>query len=66
LNLGLFNLLPIPMFDGGAILILILEGLRRKDFKMVTKERILQIGFFFIIALVIIVFYFDIMKAFVK
>lgn len=66
LNLGLFNLLPIPMFDGGAILILFLEGLRRKDFKIVTKERILQIGFFFIIALVVIVFYNDIMKAFIK
>lgn len=66
LNLGLFNLLPIPMFDGGAILILLLEGIRRKDFKLATKERILQIGFFFIIALVVVVFYQDIMKAFIR
>jgi regulator of sigma E protease len=66
LNLGLFNLLPIPMFDGGAIFILLLEGIRRKDFRIATKERILQIGFFFIIALVIVVFYNDIMKAFIR
>jgi regulator of sigma E protease len=66
LNLGLFNLLPIPMFDGGAIFILLLEGMRRKDFKIATKEKILQIGFFFIIALVVVVFYNDIMKAFIK
>jgi regulator of sigma E protease len=66
LNLGLFNLLPIPMFDGGAIFILLLEGIRRKDFKIATKEKILQIGFFLIIALVVVVFYNDIMKAFIK
>ena|GEM_PF-256856 len=62
LALGIFNLLPIPMLDGGAIFIIILEGIRRKDFSLTTKERILQIGFLFIVALVVVIFYNDIVK----
>jgi regulator of sigma E protease len=64
LALGIFNLLPIPMLDGGSIFILILEGIRRKDFSLIIKERILQIGFIFIIALVVVIFYNDIVKLF--
>ncbi len=64
LNLALFNLLPIPLLDGGSIFILALEGIRRKDFSLVTKERILQVGFIIIVALVIIVLYNDAVKLF--
>jgi len=64
LNLALFNLLPIPLLDGGSILIIILEGIRRKDFSLATKERILQVGFLIIIALVIVILYNDAVKLF--
>ena len=45
LNLGLLNLLPIPVLDGGHILILLLEGLTRRDFSVRVKERMLLAGF---------------------
>src|SRR6266403_322491 len=39
LNLGILNLLPIPILDGGNILLLTLEGIRRRDFSLAFKER---------------------------
>ncbi len=45
LNLGLINLLPIPVLDGGHILIILLEGIARRDFSMRVKERMLFAGF---------------------
>lgn len=44
LQLGILNLLPIPVLDGGHILILMLEGLFRRDLPLKFKERILQVG----------------------
>ena len=45
LNLGLLNLMPIPVLDGGHIFILALEGLARRDFSMRVKEKMLLVGF---------------------
>ena len=45
LNLGLLNLMPVPVLDGGHIAILALEGLARRDFSMKVKEKMLMVGF---------------------
>ena len=42
LNLGIFNLLPIPILDGGVIMFLLIEGLMRRDISMSIKERVYQ------------------------
>ena len=44
LNLGLLNLMPIPVLDGGHILIMALEGIARRDFSMAVKEKMLLAG----------------------
>ena len=45
LNLGILNLLPFPILDGGLILFLLLESAMRRDVDMAVKERIYQVGF---------------------
>ncbi|MEZ5307688.1 MAG: RIP metalloprotease RseP [Pyrinomonadaceae bacterium] len=63
LNLGVFNLLPIPLLDGGQIMVLGIEGLMAgfgKTLSMAVKEKIQLAGFGMIITLMILVFYFDI------
>ena len=45
LNLGILNLMPFPILDGGMILFLLLEILMRRDVDMAVKERIYQVGF---------------------
>ena len=45
LNLGILNLMPFPILDGGLILFLLLESVMRRDVDMVVKERIYQVGF---------------------
>ena len=62
LNLGIFNLLPIPVLDGGHILILGVEGALRKDLSQKIKERVLQAGFVFLILLFSAVMFFDVVK----
>jgi len=51
LNLGLFNLLPIPILDGGVIALLLIEGLIGRDLSLGIKEKIVQVGFVFLILL---------------
>lgn len=63
LNLGIFNLLPIPVLDGGSILLLLFESVIRRDVSLVVKERILQIGLAFIVLLFAFVMYSDISKS---
>ena len=63
LNLGIFNLLPIPILDGGMILMLLIEGLIRRDINMRVKERIYQTAFVFLVLFAVVVIYNDIMKA---
>ena len=62
LNLGIFNLLPIPILDGGLILMLIIEGLLRREISVRLKERIYQTAFVFLVLFAVVVIYNDIMK----
>jgi len=64
LQLGILNLLPVPMLDGGQLAILLVEGARRRDFSIRVKERILQLGFVILILLMGVVLYNDILKVF--
>ncbi len=60
LNLGIFNLLPIPIMDGGVILLLFIEGLMRRDISLRIKERIYQAAFVFLVLFAAMVIYNDI------
>ncbi len=62
LNLGLLNLLPIPILDGGHILIMMLEGLARRDFSLRVKEKMLLAGFVLILMLMVTVIYNDLTR----
>jgi regulator of sigma E protease len=62
LNLGLLNLLPIPILDGGHILIMLLEGIARRDFSVRMKERMLIAGFVFLMLLMVTVIYNDLTR----
>jgi regulator of sigma E protease len=62
LNLGLLNLMPVPMLDGGHILIMALEGVARRDFSMQVKEKMLLAGFVLILMLMVTVIYNDLTR----
>jgi regulator of sigma E protease len=62
LNLAIFNLLPIPILDGGMILMLLIEMLMQRDLSLRVKETVLKFGFVFLMALVVFVLYNDITK----
>lgn len=62
LQLGIFNLLPIPILDGGMILVLLIESLMRRDMSLEVKERFAQIGIVFLLLLAVFVTYNDILK----
>lgn len=64
LSLGVTNLLPIPALDGGKLLILIIEAIRRKPLKQETEINIQLLGFSILIALSIYVCYNDILRIF--
>ena len=61
-SLGVTNLLPIPALDGGKILILLIEIIRRKPMKIETEAKIQLIGFSILIALSLFVTYNDILR----
>ena len=62
LNLGILNLLPIPILDGGHILVLSIEGLLRRDLSLTMKERIVQVGFVFLLVVFAFVMYNDVLR----
>ena len=62
LNLAIFNLLPIPILDGGVILMLLIEMLARRDLSLRLKEMVFTVSFVFLISLVAFVLYNDIQK----
>ncbi|HYX29610.1 MAG TPA: RIP metalloprotease RseP [Pyrinomonadaceae bacterium] len=65
LNLGVFNLLPIPVLDGGAIFLLLVEAalaIVGMTISMRVRERIQQVGFVFVILLMVFVITNDIVK----
>lgn len=62
LNLGILNLLPIPVLDGGHIAIMALEGVSRRDFSLRAKERLLLVGFVALMMLMVTVIYNDLTR----
>ncbi|HLB44142.1 MAG TPA: RIP metalloprotease RseP, partial [Candidatus Limnocylindrales bacterium] len=62
LNLGLLNLMPIPVLDGGHIVIMALEGLARRDFSVRVKEKLLLAGFVVLLMLMVTVVYNDLTR----
>lgn len=64
ISLGFTNLLPFPPLDGGKIVILLIEAIRRKPMKQQTELTIQMIGFMLLIGLSIIVTYNDVLRVF--
>jgi regulator of sigma E protease len=62
LNLGLLNLLPIPVLDGGHIFIMALEGIARRDFSTQVKEKMFLAGFVLLMMLMVTVIYNDLTR----
>jgi regulator of sigma E protease len=62
LNLGILNLLPIPVLDGGHIFIMAIEGLVRRDFSVRVKEKMLLAGFLVLVMLMVTVIYNDLTR----
>jgi regulator of sigma E protease len=62
LNLGLINLMPIPVLDGGHIAILAIEGVSRRDLSIRLKEKMLLGGFVLLLMLMVTVIYNDLMR----
>jgi regulator of sigma E protease len=62
LNLGLINLLPIPVLDGGHIFIMTVEGLVRRDLSLKMKERLMLAGFVVLMMLMVTVMYNDLAR----
>jgi regulator of sigma E protease len=64
LNLAILNLLPIPILDGGHILMLSIEGLLRRDLSLKIKERFVTVGMVFLLLVFLIVMYNDVLRLF--
>jgi regulator of sigma E protease len=62
LNLAIFNLLPIPILDGGVILMLLVEMVMQRDLSINVKEAVFKVGFVCIMVIVAFVLYNDISK----
>jgi regulator of sigma E protease len=62
LNLGILNIMPIPILDGGVILLLVIESLLGRDLSLRMKERIVQASVVFILMVMVIVLYNDVVK----
>ncbi len=62
LNLGIFNLFPFPILDGGMILMLAIESLRGKDISLAVKERVYQVAFVLLVLFAALVIFNDISK----
>jgi regulator of sigma E protease len=62
LNLAIFNLLPIPILDGGVILMLLVEMMMQRDLSINVKEAVFKVGFVCIMVIVAFAIYNDISK----
>jgi regulator of sigma E protease len=62
LNLGILNLLPVPLMDGGTILFLAIEGTLRRDLNQQFKERISQVAFVALILFAAFIMFNDVAK----
>lgn len=61
-NLGILNLLPIPILDGGHVLMLAIEGSLRRDLSVTVKERFVTVGLVFLLAVFGFVMYYDVVR----
>ncbi|HEY3936160.1 MAG TPA: site-2 protease family protein, partial [Bryobacteraceae bacterium] len=66
LQLAIFNLLPIPILDGGTLLLLIIEMLLQREVSLQVKETVFKLGFVFLMMFVVFVIYNDISKILTK
>jgi len=66
LQLGIMNLLPIPILDGGHLMILSVESVMRRDLSLRVKERVMIAGLVFLLLVFSLVLYGDVMKTFVS
>jgi regulator of sigma E protease len=65
ISLGVFNLLPIPVLDGGHLVFLLLEGMRGgRPVSVAWRLRLTQLGMVLLLALVVLVVYNDILRVF--
>lgn len=62
LNLGILNLLPFPILDGGTILFLLIEGTLRRDLNQELKERMYQVAFVVIVLFFVFIMFNDVAK----
>jgi len=62
LNLGILNLLPFPILDGGLILLLMIESVLRRDISINVKERIYQAAFVVLVAFFVFIIFNDLTK----
>jgi regulator of sigma E protease len=62
LNLAIFNLLPIPILDGGTLLLLAIEMLLQREVSLQVKETVFKLGFVFLMMVVVFVIYNDISR----
>lgn len=63
-NVGVINLIPFPAFDGGRVVFLIIEKIRRKPIKAKTEAMVNSIGFILLMLLMVVVTLNDIIKLF--
>jgi regulator of sigma E protease len=66
ISLGILNLFPIPVLDGGVILFLLVELVIRKPVSIDRREFAQKIGFSILLILMAVVFYNDILRLFTK
>lgn len=66
INLGVLNLLPIPALDGGRLVFVVIEAIRRKPLKIETENKIHQVGLIILLTFMAIVSFNDILRIFVK
>ena len=62
LNLAIFNLLPIPILDGGTLLLLLIEMLLQREVSLQVKDAVMKLGFVFLMMIVVFVIYNDISR----
>lgn len=63
MNLGIINLMPVPVLDGGHIVLLVIESLLRREVSEVARERIMTVGILLILLLFSVVMYNDVSRA---
>jgi len=65
-NLAVLNLLPIPVLDGGHLVFLVVEGIRRRPLSIVQRQRLTQVGFFVLVAIMALAIANDVTRLFQK